>query len=57
MATVHLLKARLNVVESALHELFSRCLGLSYFPNTWKNAEVAMLPKLAKKDLGPLYDP
>ena len=48
--TVRLLKACWDIVKDLLHGLFSRCLELSYFPDTWKNAEVAMIPKVGKKD-------
>ena len=48
--TVRLLKACWEHVKHAIHGLFSRCLALDYFPQTWKLAEVAMLPKVGKKD-------
>lgn len=48
--TVRLLKACWETIKGPLHGLFSRCLELSFFPNTWKNAEVAMIPKVGKKD-------
>jgi hypothetical protein len=48
--TVRLLKACWDTIKDPLHGLFSRCLELSYFPDTWKNAEVAMIPKVGKKD-------
>jgi ribonuclease HI len=48
--TVRLIKACWDTIKDPLHGLFSRCLELSYFPDTWKNAEVVMIPKLGKKD-------
>jgi hypothetical protein len=48
--TVRLLEACWDTIKDPLHGLFSRCLELSYFPDTWKNAEVAMIPKVGKKD-------
>jgi len=48
--TVRLLKACWDTIKDPLHGLFSRCLELSYFLDTWKNAEVAMIPKVGKKD-------
>jgi hypothetical protein len=47
---VRLLKACWTHVKHAIHGLFSRCLALNYFPQSWKLAEVAMLPKVGKKD-------
>lgn len=48
--TVRLLKACWMFVKDAIHGLYSKCLALSYFPDCWKLAEVAMLPKIGKKD-------
>jgi ribonuclease HI len=48
--TVRLLKACWDHVKHAIHGLYSRCLALNYFPQSWKLAEVAMLPKVGKKD-------
>lgn len=48
--TVRLLKACWEHVGPQLHGLYARCLSLSYFPQSWKLAEVAMLPKVGKKD-------
>lgn len=48
--TVRLLKACWEHIKTAIHGLFSRCLALNYFPKSWKFAEVAMLPKIGKKD-------
>ena len=48
--TVRLLKACWGSAGPAIHGLFNRCLALSYFPQSWKLAEVAMLPKVGKKD-------
>ena len=49
--TVRLLKACWDHVKHAIHGLYSRCLALNYFPQSWKLAEVAMLPKTGKKNL------
>jgi ribonuclease HI len=48
--TVRLLKSCWNYIKYAIHGLFSRCLALNYFPQSWKLAEVAMIPKVGKKD-------
>lgn len=48
--TVRLLKACWNRVKDTLLGLFNRCLALDCFPDTWKYAEVAMIPKVGKKD-------
>jgi hypothetical protein len=48
--TVRLLKACWEQVKHCIHGLFSRCLALNYFLQSWKLAEVAMLPKVGKKD-------
>jgi ribonuclease HI len=48
--TVRLLKACWDFVKHAIHQLFSACLLLNYFPQSWKLAEVVMLPKAGKKD-------
>jgi len=48
--TVRLLKACWRHVQKPIHLLFNACLTLSYFPRAWKLAEVAMLPKVGKKD-------
>ena len=48
--TVRLLKACWKHVSTAIHTLYNRCLALSHFPQSWKLAEVAMLPKVGKKD-------
>ena len=48
--TVRLLKASWEVIKIPLLGLFNKCLELSHFPDTWKSAEVAMIPKIGKKD-------
>jgi ribonuclease HI len=48
--TVRLLKACWEWIKKPLHGLYNRCLALSYFPQGWKFAEVAMQPKVGKKD-------
>ena len=48
--TVRLLKACWDHVKHTIQGLFNRCLALSYFPQSWKLAEVVMLPKAGKKD-------
>jgi len=48
--TVRLLKACWLYVKDIIHGLTSRCLELSHFPQSWKLAEVAMIPKVGKKD-------
>ena len=48
--TVRLLKSCWGHIKHTIHGLFSRCLALSHFPWSWKLAEVAMLPKVGKKD-------
>jgi hypothetical protein len=48
--TVRLLKAGLEYIKHVVHGLYSRCLALNYFLQSWKLAEVVMLPKIGKKD-------
>lgn len=48
--TVRLLKACWGTVKDAIHGLYHSCLALSHFPTPWKLAEVAMIPKVGKKD-------
>lgn len=48
--TVRLLKACWEHASHHIHALFNRCLLLNYFPQSWKLAEVTMLPKVGKKD-------
>ena len=48
--TVRLLKACWEHVRHTLRAIYQRCLALSHFPTQWKLAEVAMLPKVGKKD-------
>jgi hypothetical protein len=48
--TVRLLKACWEHIKHVVHSLFSRCLALNHFPQSWKLAEVVMLPKVGKKD-------
>lgn len=45
-ATVRLLKASWEHVKGYIHALFSNCLRLNFFPQCWKHAEVAMIPKV-----------
>ena len=48
--TVRLLKSCWRHIKHTIHRLFSHCLALSHFPQSWKLAEVAMQPKVGKKD-------
>jgi hypothetical protein len=48
--TVRLLKACWVYIKYTVYSLFSCCLVLNYFPQSWKLAEVAILPKVGKKD-------
>jgi len=48
--TVRLLKACWHSIRERVCGIFRRCLQLSYFPRAWKLAEVAMTPKVGKKD-------
>lgn len=48
--TVRLLKACWEHIKTAIHDLYNRCLAANHFPQSWKLAEVAMLPKVGKKD-------
>jgi hypothetical protein len=48
--TVRFLKACWEHIKHAVHGLFSHCLAFNHFPQSWKLAEVAMLPKVGKKD-------
>ncbi|ESZ89467.1 reverse transcriptase [Sclerotinia borealis F-4128] len=49
--TVRILKACWDYLKDPLRWLYQKCLEHSYFPKTWKLAEVAMLPKIGKKDM------
>ena len=48
--TVRLLKACWEHIRYTVRALYQRCLFLSHFPTQWKLAEVAMIPKIGKKD-------
>lgn len=48
--TVRLLRACWEHVSEPILGLYNRCLQLCHFPQPWKLAEVAMLPKVGKKD-------
>jgi len=47
--TVRLLKACWTHVKHIIHGIFDKCLSLSHFPQPWKRAEVAMMPKVGKQ--------
>src|SRR5256885_775256 len=47
---VRLLKACWHTIRERVCGIYRRCLQLSYFPRAWKLAEVAMTPKVGKKD-------
>ncbi|KAG0157694.1 hypothetical protein PDIDSM_4879 [Penicillium digitatum] len=48
--TVRLLKACWEHLKDIVLSLFNRCLALCHIPLAWKVAEVAMIPKVGKKD-------
>jgi len=48
--TVRLLKACWLYIKNIIHELTNRCLELSHFPQSWKLAKVAIIPKVGKKN-------
>jgi hypothetical protein len=48
--TVWLLKSSWARVRTCIRSIFQKCLKLCYFPTAWKTAEVAMIPKVGKKD-------
>lgn len=48
--TVRLLKACWTHVKGTLRWIYQQCLRLNHFPSNWKLAEVAMAPKVGKKD-------
>ena len=48
--TVRLLKACWEHVRHTVRGIYQKCLELSHYPSTWKLAEVAMIPKVGKKD-------
>jgi ribonuclease HI len=49
-STVRLLRACWAQVGELIRRIFQRCLELNHFPAQWKLAEVAMIPKVGKKD-------
>jgi ribonuclease HI len=49
-STVRLLRACWAQVGQLIRRIFQRCLELNHFPAQWKLAEVAMIPKVGKKD-------
>lgn len=48
--TVRLLRACWEHVKEPILGLYNHCLQLCHFPQSWKLAEVAMLPKVGRKD-------
>ena len=48
--SVKLLKACWEHIGPHIHKIFSACLRFNHFPALWKQAEIAMLPKVGKKD-------
>ena len=48
--TVRLLKACWAHVKEHICHIYRNCLKLNHFPTSWKTAEVAMIPKVGKKD-------
>ena len=48
--TVKLLKEVWEDVKEHIRGLYQKSLELSYFPASWKKAEVAMIPKVGKRD-------
>lgn len=44
--TVRLLKAAWEPLKDIIHGIYSKCLEFDYFPDCWKYAEVAMIPKV-----------
>jgi ribonuclease HI len=48
--SVRLLKACWTSIHEFVRLIYQRCLQLSHFPAAWKLAEVAMIPKVGKKD-------
>ncbi|KAJ3575723.1 hypothetical protein NPX13_g3935 [Xylaria arbuscula] len=49
--TVDLLRLGWEASKGCILTLFQRCLQLGYFPQRWRHAEVAMIPKVGKKDM------
>jgi hypothetical protein len=49
-STVRLLRAYWAYIGELIRRIFQRCLELNHFPAQWKLAEVAMIPKVGKKD-------
>ncbi|KAG0155491.1 hypothetical protein PDIDSM_1068 [Penicillium digitatum] len=47
--TVRLLKACWEHLKDIVLSLFNRCLALCHIPLAWKVAEVAMIPKVARR--------
>ena len=48
--TVRSLKACWHHIRHLVRGIYQRCLELRYFPTRWRLAEVAMMPKVGKKD-------
>ncbi|EDN10981.1 conserved hypothetical protein [Histoplasma mississippiense (nom. inval.)] len=48
--TVRMLKACWQHVSLFIQQLYNCCLRLCHFPRAWKLAEVAMIPKVGKRD-------
>ncbi|EDN04275.1 conserved hypothetical protein [Histoplasma mississippiense (nom. inval.)] len=48
--TVRMLKACWQHVSFFIQQLYNCCLRLCHFPRAWKLAEVAMIPKVGKRD-------
>lgn len=47
---MRLLKSCGEHTKYVIHGLYNGCLRLNHFPRSWKLAEVAMIPKVGKKD-------
>lgn len=47
---VRLLSTCWDHVNDFVRAIYQKCLDLSYYPTAWKTAEVAMIPKVGKKD-------
>ncbi|EDN09180.1 conserved hypothetical protein [Histoplasma mississippiense (nom. inval.)] len=48
--TVRMLKACWQHVSLFIQQIYNCCLRLCHFPRAWKLAEVAMIPKVGKRD-------
>jgi len=48
--TVRLLKACWMHIKHFIHRIYQGCLTLGHYPGAWGDAEVAMIPKVGKKD-------